>query len=178
MGSHVYAAGANHLKKSSPWRKSSPCLKFKANDHGYDNFRSSNKYSSSWKKEYSFSLFWTEIIQTKRCLPKWNKTLCVFTKQCTNLRVIIFFTLKSFPDIWRAISSMKTSSVELRKPLVALNSLQLALHYILALQNFWSIHTTYTFNLSSLRIPVKDVYFCKLRCIWCKGKKCHCKTNF
>ncbi|KAJ6660913.1 hypothetical protein lerEdw1_017070 [Lerista edwardsae] len=23
------------------------CLKFRANDHGYDNFRSSNKYSSS-----------------------------------------------------------------------------------------------------------------------------------
>lgn len=31
------------------------CLKFKANDHGYDNFRSSNKYSSSWKKEYSIN---------------------------------------------------------------------------------------------------------------------------
>lgn len=135
------------------------CLKFKANDHGYDNFRSSNKYSSSWKKEYSFSLLWTEIIKTMRHPPNKTKQLCVCTKRCKNVRVIIFLTLRVTHDILWAVYSMRRKAMRIKKASLWKHLILYSQHFNVALPNFWYIHTPLTFKLSSLRIPIKDAYF-------------------
>lgn len=116
------------------------CLKFKANDHGYDNFRSSNKYSSSWRKEYSlhfiFFIFWQKWLTQWGSCQKKTKQLCICTKQCTNVRLIIFLTLIVTHGILWAVYRMRKKGMAIKKASLWKHLISYRQHVNVVLNNF------------------------------------------